>query len=48
MLKKDLCNIVPTWPRYMIALVITFNDILLKSPIALSYHFFLSDYIPNI
>ena len=33
------CNVVATWPRHVISLVITLNDIPLSPPIALTYHF---------
>ena len=33
------CVVVATWPRHVILLVITLNDIPLSPPIALTYHF---------
>ena len=37
--KEGNCNVVATWPRHVISLVITLNDIPLSPPIALTYHF---------
>ena len=36
--KKDNCNVVVTWPRHVISLVIPSNNILLSPPIALTYY----------
>ena len=36
--KKGNCNVVATWPRHMISLVIISNDIPLSPPIALTYY----------
>ena len=35
--KKSNCNVVATWPRYMISLIIISNNIPLSLPIALTY-----------
>ena len=37
-----ICNVVAIWPRHVILLVITSNNILLRLPIVLTYHI-----IPN-
>ena len=37
----EYCNVVATWPRHVISLVIILNDIPLSLPIALTYHFVL-------
>ena len=37
--KEGNFNVVVTWPRHVILLVITLNDILLSLLIVLTYHF---------
>ena len=36
--KKGNCNVMVMWPRYVILLVISFNNILLNPPSVLTYH----------